>query len=49
MKVFELIDKLQALDPELTVMSPRLNGDFSDDINVDVDTTDGVRVVIVEG
>lgn len=49
MKVSELIAKLNKLDPELPVLSPRLNGDFSDDIKIDVDDTDGVRVVIIEG
>jgi hypothetical protein len=49
MKVYELIEKLQAVDPELAVLSPVLNGDFSDEINVDVDVTDGERTLIIEG
>jgi hypothetical protein len=49
MKVHELIKKLQALDPELAVLSPILNGDFSEEINVDLDVTDGARMVIIEG
>ena len=49
MKVPELIARLSKPDPKLLGISPRVNGDFSDDINVDVDTTDGVCVVIVKG
>lgn len=49
MKVYELIIELQSHNQQLDVMVPQLNGDFTTDVGVSMDTTDGETVLIVEG
>ncbi len=49
MKVSELIYELEKFDQNLDVMVPQLNGDFTTNVDLSIDTTDGETVLIVEG